>query len=141
MRKLIFALTVLMAASGCGKKIPEPENSGVAMQDVSALTAATTVSSIRNSDEDFRVKTFVKGNSVYVECYLKNYGFSESNPEQLATVSVFIDNQKKVDMKTAAFILKDVPNGMHKIKLEVMNGSGEKTGLEKEIEVHITSSI
>ncbi|CAH0173122.1 hypothetical protein [Peribacillus simplex] len=141
MRKLILALTVLMAASGCGKKIPEPENSGVAMQEVSTLKAATTVSSIRNSDEDFRVKTFVKGNSVYVECYLKNYGFSESNPEQLATVSVFIDNQKKVDMKTAAFILKDVPNGMHKIKLEVLNGSGEKTGLQKEIEVHITSSI
>ncbi|MBT2665928.1 hypothetical protein J7J00_10475 [Bacillus sp. ISL-4] len=138
MRKLILALTVLMAASGCGKKIPEPENSGVAM---STHKAATTVSSIRNSDEDFRVKTFVKGNSVYVECYLKNYGFSESNPEQLATVSVFIDNQKKVDMKTAAFILKEVPNGMHKIKLEVLNGSGEKTGLQKEIEVHITSSI
>ncbi|MFJ7508099.1 hypothetical protein ACIQW7_01250 [Peribacillus simplex] len=141
MRKLILALTVLMAASGCGKKIPEPENSGVTMQGVSTLKAATTVSSIRNSDEDFRVKTFVKGNSVYVECYLKNYGFSESNPEQLATVSVFIDNQKKVDMKTAAFILKDVPNGMHKIKLEVLNGSGEKTGLQKEIDVHITSSI
>ncbi|WP_260284178.1 hypothetical protein [Peribacillus aracenensis] len=141
MRKLILALTVLMAAAGCGKKIPEPENSGVAMQDVSTVTAATTVSSIRNSDEDFRVKTFVKGNSVYVECYLKNYGFSVSNPEQLATVSVFIDNQKKVNMKTAAFILKDVPNGMHKIKLEVLNGSGEKTGLQKEIEVHITSSI
>ncbi|MFF2457358.1 hypothetical protein [Peribacillus simplex] len=141
MRKLILALTVLMAAAGCGKKIPEPENSGVAMQDVSTVTAATTVSSIQNSDEDFRVKTFVKGNSVYVECYLKNYGFSVSNPEQLATVTVFIDNQKKVNMKTAAFILKDVPNGMHKIKLEVLNGSGEKTGLQKEIEVHITSSI
>ncbi|WHY58115.1 hypothetical protein [Peribacillus simplex] len=141
MRKLILVLTVLMAASGCGKKIPEPENSGVAMQGVTTLKAATTVSSIPNSDEDFRVKTFVKGNSVYVECYLKNYGFSESNPEQLATVSVFIDNQKKVDMKTAAFILKDVPNGMHKIKLEVLKGSGEKTGLQKEIEVHITSSI
>lgn len=141
MRKLILALTVLMAATGCGKKIPEPENSGVAIQGVSTLEAATTVSSIQNSDEDFRVKTFVKGNSVYVECYLKNYGFSESNPEQLATVSVFIDNQKKVDMKTAAFIVKDVPNGMHKIKLEILNGVGEKTGLQKEIEVHITSSI
>ncbi|MGE7594996.1 hypothetical protein ACQKMY_17675 [Peribacillus frigoritolerans] len=141
MKKLILALTVLMAATGCGKKIPEPENSGVAIQGVSTLEAATTVSSIQNSDEDFRVKTFVKGNSVYVECYLKNYGFSESNPEQLATVSVFIDNQKKVDMKTAAFIVKDVPNGMHKIKLEILNGSGEKTGLQKELEVHITSSI
>ncbi|MBT2603471.1 hypothetical protein J7E55_10615 [Bacillus sp. ISL-53] len=141
MRKLILALTVLMAATGCGKKIPEPENSGVAIQGVSTIEAATTVSSIQNSDEDFRVKTFVKGNSVYVECYLKNYGFSESNPEQLATVSVFIDNQKKVDMKTAAFILKDVPHGMHKIKLEILNGAGEKTGLQKKIEVHITSSI
>ncbi|MGG4266458.1 hypothetical protein [Peribacillus simplex] len=141
MRKLIVVLTVLMAASGCGKKIPEPENSGVALQGEPSLKAATTVSSVRNSDEDFRVKTFVKGSSVYVECYLKNYVFSETNSEQLATVSVFIDNQKKVDMRTAAFILKDLPNGMHKIKLEILNASGEKTGLQKEFEVHITSSI
>ncbi|MGE7760782.1 hypothetical protein [Peribacillus sp. NPDC097895] len=141
MRKLILVLTVLMAAAGCGKKIPEPENSGAAIKDVSTLKAATTVSSVRNSDEDFRVNTFVKGNSVYVECYLKNYGFSEANSEQLATVSVFIDNQKKVDMRTAAFILKDIPNGMHKIRLEILNDSGEKTGLQKEFKVHITSSI
>ena len=35
-------------------------------------------------------------------------------------------------MKTAAFIVKDVPNGMHKIKLEILNGSGEKTGLKRD---------
>lgn len=64
---------------------------------------------------------------------MKNYGFSESNAEQLATVSVFIDNQKKVDMKTAAFIVKDVPNGMHKIKLEILNGAGEKQGCKKRL--------
>ncbi|WP_057915072.1 hypothetical protein [Peribacillus muralis] len=141
MRKLILGLAVLMAVAGCGKKIPEPENSKVAIQGVSTLKAATTVSSERMSDEDFRVKTFVKGNSVYVECYLKNYSFSNVNPGKMATVSVFIDNHKKVDMKTAAFILKEVPNGLHKIKLEILNGSGEKTGLQKEFEVHITSSI
>ncbi|KWW11575.1 MULTISPECIES: hypothetical protein [Peribacillus] len=141
MRKLIVGLAVLMAVAGCGKKIPEPENAKMAIQDVSTLKAATTVSSIRNSDEDFRVKTFVKGNAVYVECYLKNYGFSNENGENAATVSVYIDNDKKVDMKTAAFIVKDVPSGRHKMKLEILNGSGKKTGLQKEFEVHITSSL
>ena len=65
------------------------------MQGVSTPKAATTVSSIQKSDEDFRVKTFVKGNSVYVECYLKNYGFSESNPEQLATVLYLLIIKRK----------------------------------------------
>jgi hypothetical protein len=141
MKRFIMVLTVLVAATGCGKKIPEPENLAAAIQSVNDLKAATTVSTVQRNDEDFQVKTFVKGNSVFVECYLKDYSFSKGNPKQLATVSVSIDDQKQDELRTAAFILKDVPNGMHKIRLEILNRSGQKTGLIKEIEVHITSSI
>ncbi|MFJ7747213.1 hypothetical protein [Peribacillus sp. NPDC097295] len=140
MKRMMIVLTVLLAATGCGKKIPEPENVTVtSTQNVTDLKAATTVQNVH--DEDFRVKTFVKGNSVFVECYLNGYSFSGDDSKRLATVSVLIDNQKKIDMHTAAFILKDIPRGLHKIKLEVLKDSGQKTGLKKEIEVHITTSM
>lgn len=139
MKRMILVLTVLMAATGCGKKIPEPENvMTTTMQKGSNLKAATTVQTV---DEEFQVKTFVKGNSVFVECYLNGYSFSGDDSKPLASISVLIDNHRKIDMQTAAFILKDIPHGLHKIKLEVLNDSGHKTGLNKEIEVHITSSI
>lgn len=142
MKRMMIVLTVLLAASGCGKKIPEPENvTATSTQNVTDLKAATTVQNVQTVDEDFRVKTFVKGNSVFVECYLNGYSFSGDDSKRLATVSVLIDNQKKIDMHTAAFILKDIPRGLHKIKLEVLNDSGQKTGLKKEIEVHITTSM
>lgn len=139
MKRMILVLTVLMAATGCGKKIPEPENvTATTTIQGSDLKAATTVQTV---DEEFQVKTFVKGNSVFVECYLNGYSFSGDDSKQLASISVLIDNHKKIDMHTAAFILKDIPHGLHKIKLEVLNDSGQKTGLNKEIEVHITSSM
>ena len=139
MKRMIIVLTVLMAATGCGKKIPEPKN--VSAASFSDLKAATTVQSAQIKDEDFQVKTFVKGNSVYVECYLNDYSFSGGHSKQLATVSVLIDDQKEINKHTAAFILKDLPHGPHKIRLEILNDSGQKTGLNKEIEVHITSTM
>ncbi|MFJ7829961.1 hypothetical protein ACQKIC_09430 [Peribacillus sp. NPDC046944] len=139
MKRMIIVLTVLMAATGCGKKIPEPKN--VSAASVSDLKAATTVQSAQTMDEDFQVKTFVKGNSVYVECYLNDYSFSGDTSKQLATVSVLLDDKKRINKHTAAFILKDIPHGAHKIRLEILNDSGQKTGLNKEIEVHITSTM
>ncbi|MGE7601918.1 hypothetical protein ACQKL5_05345 [Peribacillus sp. NPDC097675] len=142
MKRLMIILTVLLAATGCGKKIPEPKNvTAATIQNITDLKAATTIQSARTVEEDFQVRTFVKGNSVFVECYLNDYSFSGDDSKQLAIVSVYIDNQKKMDMHTAAFILKDIPHGLHKIKLEVLNDSGQKTGLNKEIEVHITASM
>lgn len=139
MKRMAIFLTVLMAATGCITRISEPENvTAATIQNVLDLKAATTVQTV---DEDFQVKTFVKGNSVYVESYLKGYSFSEANAKQLATVSVLVDNQWKSNKHTAAFIIKDIPRGVHKIKFEILNESGQKTGLNKEIEVHITSSL
>ena len=92
-------------------------------------------------DQNFSVKTFIKGNDIYIECYAKDYRFTQSTKKELASVAVSIDEKKQSEQKTAAFILKDLSNGMHTIKLELINEHGEKIGLAKEFEIHIQSAI
>lgn len=92
-------------------------------------------------DLSFSVKTFIKGDDVYIECYAKDYRFTQSTKKELASISVSIDEQKQGEQKTAAFILKDLSNGKHIIKLELINQNGEIIGLSKEFEVHIQSAI
>lgn len=92
-------------------------------------------------DQDFSVKSFIRGNDVYVECYVKEYRFSKTNEKELVTITVSLDGKKYSEQTTAAFIVKDVPNGNHTLKLDIVNENGEKTGLTKEFKVHIQSTI
>ncbi len=92
-------------------------------------------------DQNFSVKTFVKGNDVYIECYVRDYQFTQSNQKEVASISVFIDGKKHSERNTAAFIIKDMPNGMHTIKLELMKDKETKIGLTRQFDVHIQSAI
>jgi hypothetical protein len=124
--------------SGFNQKIPEPKNANHYFTWFEIKTAASELSM---PDQDFSVKSFVRGNDVYVECYLKEYRFSKTNEKELATITVSIDGKKYSEQTTAAFIVKDVPNGNHTLKLDIFNESGEKTGLTREFKVHIQSAI
>lgn len=101
----------------------------------------TTAAMVVVPDQNFTVKTFVKGDDVYIECYMRDYRFTESNQKELASIAVSIDGRNHSERKTAAFIVKDLTNGKHTIKLELINDSGKKLGLTKEFEVHIQSAI
>ena len=59
-------------------------------------------------DQNFSVKTFVKGNDVYIECYVRDYQFTQSNQKELASIAVSIDGKKHSERNTAAFIIKDL---------------------------------
>ena len=101
----------------------------------------TSAAMVDVSDQSFSVKTFVKGDDVYVECYVRDYRFTRSNKKETASIAVTIDDDKQSVYKTAAFILKDFSNGKHTIKLELVNENGKKIGLKKEFQVHIHSAV
>ena len=82
----------------------------------------------------------LRGDDVYIECYLRDYRFTQSNKKELASIDIWIDGKKHSQQKRAAFILKNLSNGKHTIKLELINESGENIGI-KEFEVHIQSAI
>ncbi|MFJ8244100.1 hypothetical protein [Peribacillus asahii] len=139
MKKLVIICVLLFMISGCGQKIPKPKD---IIENVHSLfETRAEASAWKAMNEDFFVKTIVKEDNVYVECYVRGYSFSQTNSKKLATVTVSIDGKKHSERTTAAFVVRDVPNGKHRMKLEVLNEDGEKTGLTKEVEVHIESTI
>lgn len=139
MRKLITILLVIVVVSIFGQQIPEFKNEINVFQGIFEIK--TEASTLHVSNQDFSVQTFIKGNDVYIECYVRDYRFVQSNDKELASIAVFLDGKKQSVRKTAAFIIKDIPNGKHTIILELMKGNGEKAGLTKEFEIHIRSAI
>jgi hypothetical protein len=139
MRKLIMILLFIVVMSTFSQKILESKNEIQVLPSIFEIK--TEASTLHVSNQDFSVKTLIKGNDVYIECYVRDYRFVQSNNKELASIAVFLDGKKQSERKTAAFIIKDMSNGKHTIKLDLIKGNGEKTGLTKEFEVHIQSAI
>jgi hypothetical protein len=94
-----------------------------------------------DGDDRFSVKIITKGNRVYVDCFVKEYAFDKGSNKQQAKIRMYIDGKKLDDYQTAAFIVKDVPEGSHKVKIEIVDAAGEPSGLSKEFILHIDSII
>ncbi|MBA9024989.1 MULTISPECIES: hypothetical protein [Bacillaceae] len=127
MRYFIVVFLIGSLLTGCGNKIPEPENVAMASTD-------------NEISDPFSVHYFVKGNSIFVECYVKDYSFANHNQKQQTTVYVYMDDKKVKSVNTAAFIIKDVPVGPHKMRL-VIHNKEKKVDLIKQFKVHISSTI
>jgi hypothetical protein len=87
----------------------------------------------------FLVHHQTRGNDVFVECILTGISFRQNDhsKEKVGKVLVSIDGKKKQEVTTAAFIIKGISPGNHKLKLEVVNLKNEPYGLEKEFLVDI----
>ncbi|RFU61173.1 hypothetical protein [Bacillus sp. V59.32b] len=140
MKLLISLCALLMIVSACGQKIPEPENKSKKIGFIEH-PAAQVASFKINSLEEFEVKHFIKGNSMYVECFLKNFAFSQSSKKRRAFTRMFLDGRKINDYRTAAFVVKAIPEGKHEVKLEIYDENGKPTGLVKKFIVEIHSTI
>ena len=87
----------------------------------------------------FIVQHQVKGNNIFVECILTGISFRESDQtrQKIGKLIVSIDGKKSQEVVSAAFIMKNLSPGEHKVKLEVVNLNNEPYGLMKEFLVNI----
>jgi hypothetical protein len=138
MKPIRCSIIMLLIYAACSH-ISQPLLQTIGLSPNSQAAAQAGITEI-NSD-DFKIHYYLKGSSIYAEVYMKNYSFSASGEKKQAEVAVYIDEKKVRDMKTAAFIIKDIPSGKHKIKMEVVDMAHLSTGLSKEFFVHIHSSI
>jgi hypothetical protein len=85
------------------------------------------------------VQSRTKGNNVFVECVLSGISFrqSEQNDRKVGKLIIWLDGKRTKEVNSAAFIIKGLPPGEHRIKLEVVDLKNEPYGVTKEFLVNI----
>ncbi|WML56899.1 hypothetical protein [Neobacillus sp. PS2-9] len=80
-----------------------------------------------------------KGKDVLVECIVTGISFRESNQssQKIGKMVIWIDGKRNREVTTAAFIIKGLPQGTHKVRLEVVKLNNEPYGLVKEFMVNV----
>jgi hypothetical protein len=130
-----FILMFAVVLSACQRDIPKPEN------NVIEVFAAENSIIKENKKNSFHVKSFVRGNNVFIECMITNFSFRERDHSQdnSGKMLVLIDGKRYKEYSTAAFIIKDLESGHHRITLQIVNQNGHLTSLKREIVVVIPS--
>ncbi|WP_108669812.1 hypothetical protein [Peribacillus acanthi] len=135
MKKCISFLLVVVVLTGCKEKVPEPETKLVGMNRLKYETnSVEATSSIFSDQNGWDIKYFVRGNDVFVDCYVKDASFQNSGRAG-AKIEVWLDGKKYREMTTAAFIIKGLRKGNHTISLVFIDG--EKKFARKNLAVRI----
>lgn len=129
-----FFILMSISLIACQKDLPEPETKS---RIVSAAQLPNDVVSMQR--ESFQVKSFVKGNNVYIECRISNFSFREYNKKgnRSGKMIVYVDGKKYNQYSSAAFIVKDLNRGNHRISLQIVDSKGHKTSMKKEMVISI----
>jgi hypothetical protein len=85
------------------------------------------------------VHHYIKGDQVLINCIVSGISFRETDHSQqkVGKFVVWIDGKKSTEVRAAAFIIKDLSPGRHKVKLEVVSLNNVPYGLAKELMVNI----
>ncbi|MBB6443719.1 hypothetical protein [Bacillus benzoevorans] len=133
MKNMFYAGTlfmILMMLSACQKDIPEPETKKfVILQEAAVQASGLTI----ESNDSFVVKHQVRGSDVYFECMVKGTSFRNGG----AKIILYIDGKRTKEVNNAAFIVKGLNKGMHKIKLELKAANQQTALAEKVMDIEI----
>lgn len=80
-----------------------------------------------SSVSDVKINHKIKGKDVYIECIIPNFSFRKEHEEanqERGNVHVFLNDKKYKEVNQAAFILKNLPSGNHKITLKFLDDNG-----------------
>ncbi|MEC2053674.1 hypothetical protein I6J18_07260 [Peribacillus psychrosaccharolyticus] len=136
MKYPLYSLSALMLVSSY-LYVNENVSKSRALMPIPSTEVLSAMTQVR---DDFQVGFSTKGTSVFVDCYTREYSFTPNSEKPLASVLVYVDGAKVDEMRTAAFIVKDLPQGKHRIKVKLIDEQ-KQTTYTKEFSVHIQSSL
>ncbi|PLS06433.1 hypothetical protein [Neobacillus cucumis] len=136
-KQLYVLIFFILLASGCQREITKPE-----IKPKFINIYQSSVSVFHQDDNEIPslfVKHEIKGNQIYIECLVTGISFRnrERSKQKIGKMQVWVDGKKSREITSAAFIIKGLSPGKHKLKLEIVKLNNEPYGLSKEIMVNI----
>ncbi|MBO1004911.1 hypothetical protein [Pseudogracilibacillus auburnensis] len=126
MRKRLLCVFLLLLVAGCVQKVPEPQSIHVEASETKRIHTSLDI------------RHHVHGNNVRVECIVEGVSFIDGPTDQeRAKIVLYIDDQLYGEFHTAAFIVKNMKSGTHKMNLEVVQPSNRSLGLKQQFFVTI----
>ncbi|MGN7174796.1 hypothetical protein BK139_18020 [Paenibacillus sp. FSL R5-0490] len=135
-----FILLVIFVLAACQKDIPEPETKAEANPAVNAVKAEqpVPVSGVESSARDpFFVRHQIKGKDVFIECIVQDVSFRKQSSKEKGKIILYVNGKKKDEIHSAAFIIKGLPSGKHRIGLELVKGDRAEASLKRDFLVVI----
>ncbi|KON89217.1 hypothetical protein AF332_22020 [Sporosarcina globispora] len=138
-QKYIILLLVFFVLAACQKDLPEPETKMDAdsIRNVEAASAIPAPVAESGNKDPFFVRHQVKGRDIFVECIVQDVSFRKHSSKEKGKILLYINGKKKDEIHSAAFIVKGLPSGKHRIGLELIKGNNAKASSKKEFIVLI----
>lgn len=135
---ILISCIILLTAAGCKRNIPKPETNSNMLPIINTDSFSVfAASSVNLSSDPFYVKSHVNGKDVFIECIIPAVTFRDINANNKAKIIVYVNGKKKEEVTSAAFIMKGLPAGTHRVKLKVVKIKDASYQLQKEFLVTI----
>ncbi|KKB39231.1 hypothetical protein [Bacillus thermotolerans] len=134
MRWLVIVAAVMMTA-GCKQAFPEPE------AWLPSTSSSHAEAQAEESAREWTVHHLLRGNNVLVELVVPGVSFSAKGTasQKAGQAAVYINGQHFQTYHTAAFIVKGLPSGTHKVDIKLLDQNNQPLGYEKSFNVSIPS--
>ncbi|MED4401696.1 hypothetical protein [Metabacillus fastidiosus] len=109
MKRVFIFMLIMLFMTACTNYRPTPDAKETEGQNVLEVMS-------QKGEERLAVHYHVKGKNVYVECFIPNFSFNDGNKKLL----LYVDGKKMNEIKTAAFVVKDLEEGIHTLTIEVL---------------------
>ena len=132
-------LIFLLAAAGCNNNKPQPETK-VLIEEIAGQSSTVPVMS-QARQRVMNVKHEIRGSDLYIECIVANFSFKSGKGEKVdgeGHINVYLNGQKVDEVSTAAFVIKGLPTGKHRVRLELVHNDSSQYGISHEFEVNIS---
>lgn len=135
LKRFILLVACLGIISGCTSEKPRPKgNVEVSPLQITALNEEALEVVSQERKRTMTVNHHIKGNNVYVECFVSNFSFignklTKKNGE--GHINVYVDGNKVDEISTAAFVIKGLNSGVHTIQIELVHNDSTSYQMKK----------
>ncbi|MEH7118719.1 hypothetical protein V7128_15030 [Neobacillus vireti] len=143
MNPLLFLSFLPLLAAGCERQLSKPEIKTNLLPIEQTMNVKPGLVPVFNPSRNEIPALFVsyetKGKQVFVECQVTGISFrnADNDRQKAGKMVVWVDGIRRSEVRSAAFIIKDLSPGKHRLRLEVVSLQNEPFGLSKQMMVII----